>query len=483
MSVTQAIFVYNRVMNKYDYEATLPVNYKSAFKDADIRGLYGTEIDEVLAYRVAQAFVVEFSLTTVLVGRDMRVSSPSIHDAFVAGVLDTGADVVDIGLVTTPMMYFVSGNLSLHGVMITASHNPADYNGLKLVMPGAIPLTNKSGLKAIEHHVAKNILIKNKKTGRVKKQNIYRDYDRYVRGKASLKLKNNLNVVVDAGNGMGTLLTSILKKYSKLTTKELFFKLDGTFPNRESNPTLHKNQKQISSIIKNGNFDFGVAFDGDADRVAFFDEKGRYINAAIIGSLLVRYFLILHPKATCIYTVLASNVYQEVIKASGGKALKARVGHAFIKEQMRASDAQFGCEHSGHFYYKNTFYADSGIVTLLLVAKLFDEAKTQGLTFSQLLKPLMIYYQTEEILVSVKNKKETLLAVKKDAEEKSAPDITTFDGLTVDMGEFWYNVKDSVTEDALKFVVESTNKKIAVTERDNLLKFLNAHSGCGTNKI
>jgi len=464
-------------MNKCDYDRMLPADYKLAFKDADIRGFYGTEIDEVLVYRVAQAFVLEFSLTKLLVGRDMRISSPSLHNAFIAGATDAGALVIDVGLVTTPMLYFASATWSLYGVMITASHNPAIYNGLKLVLPGAIPLTNKTGLKNIEHHVTKNILVKNKKIGQVKKQRIYQEYNRFVRSKVNLEGKRRLNIVVDAGNGMGTLLAPIIKSYRQLNSKELFFALDGTFPNHESNPTLVKNQKQIISTIKTGSYDFGVGFDGDADRVAFFDEKGRYVNASIIGCLLARYFLILHPRATCIYTSFTSKVYEEIIKAGGGKAVKARVGHAFIKEKMRAKDGQFACEHSGHFYFQDTFYADSGIVTLLLVAKLVTEAKTKGLTFSQLLKPFMIYYQTEEILVPVKDKKKTLLSVKKEAEKKSPQSIKSSDGITVDMGEYWYTVKSSVTEDALKFVIEAINKKTALKEQANLLEFLNKNGG------
>jgi len=206
--------------------------------------------------------------------------------------------------------------------------------------------------------------------------------------------------------------------------------------------------------------------------VAFFDEKGRYVNAAIIGCLLARHFLFFHPRATCIYTSFTSRIYEEVIKASGGKAVKARVGHAFIKEKMRAKDGQFACEHSGHFYFKDTFYADSGIVTLLLVAKLVTEARVKGLTFSQLLEPFMIYYQTEEILVPVKDKKKTLFLVKKEAKKKSPQSIKSFDGVIVDMGKYWYTVKSSVTEDALKFVVEAINKKNALKERANLLDFL-----------
>lgn len=463
--------------NKYD--AMLPVDYKKAFKDADIRGWYGSEIDEIVAYRVAQAFVVEFSLSQVLVGRDMRLSSPALRDAFVAGVVSAGATVIDLGLVTTPMLYFASGSQSLPGVMITASHNPAGYNGLKLIMPGAIPLTNATGLKAIEQHIAKTILVTSKTRGNVTKKSIVAAYSRFVRDTVTFKPTHPLQLVVDAGNGMGTLLGPILKTYSKLTTTELFFALDGAFPNRASNPTLHKNQKQVRAELKKGIYDFGVAFDGDADRVAFFDERGRSINAAVIGSLLSRYFLGTYPNATCVDTVLTSRGYRESILAGGGKVRRARVGHAFIKEVMRAHDVVFACEHSGHFYYRDTFFADSGIVTVLLVAKLIDEAKRGGQTFSQLLSPFKFYYQTEEVLVPVRNKRETLAAVRARAVSLNSKKISVFDGLTIDMGNYWYTVKESVTEDALKFVVESKQQKVAQVAQTDLLAFLEPYrSGC-----
>lgn len=449
--------------------ASLPSHYQAAFKDADIRGVYPTEIDEVSTYRTARAFVELFGLKEVLVARDMRESSLALRDAFVAGARDSGADVIDIGLVGTPALYYASGKYDRYGVMITASHNPKEYNGLKLVQAGAIPLTRTTGLSTIQKRVATNEFSTTATRGRIKKKSIVREYLRYIRSRAGFKSARPLRVVVDAGNGMASTLSPLWSAGGPLKVTPLFFDLDGTFPNRESNPTLAKNQKAIKAELKKGTYDFGVSFDGDADRVAFFDERGRYINSAVIGALIAKHLLANEPGSAHVYTVFTSKVYEETICVHGGRAVRARVGHAFIKEAMRKKDAIFGCEHSAHFYFKDNFFTDSGILAFLYVAAMYAEV---GVPFSQLVKPFQYYHQTEEILVQVTSKPAALKAVADHYAAHSPLAIERYDGVTIKFTDYWLVVKASVTEDALKCVVESTSVAKAKVEHRKLVTFL-----------
>lgn len=453
--------------------SSLPIAFKKSFKDADIRGVYPSEIDEVVAYRVARAFVDTMALKEVIVARDMRLSSPALRDAFVAGVRDSGANVLDIGEVDTPALYYASGTYNLPGVVITASHNPKQYNGLKLVLAGAIPLTNTTGLTAIQKSIVRNQFKSASVRGKLKKKAILKEYATYVKSSVSLNPPRPLKVVVDAGNGMATVLAPLLCKGLPIEITPLFFGLDGTFPNRDSNPTLAKNQHAIKAELKTRGFDFGVAFDGDVDRVAFFDETGNYINSALVGALIAKKMLKQHPKSSHVYTVFTSKVYEETIRECGGKAVRARVGHAFIKELMRKKDAIFGCEHSAHFYFKDNFYADSGILSFLYVAAAYADALAQTpLTFSEYLKPFNRYFQTEEKLVKVSDKKMTLDAIAILYQNRPGFEVERFDGITIRSADYWFVIKASVTEDALKFIVESPNKPLAISKQKEILQQL-----------
>ena len=453
-------------------EMGLGPNWEKAFQVADIRGVCDQEINEALAYRVARSFVVLFKIPTMVVGCDMRLSSPAIKAAFIAGARIEGATVLDIGMVTSPMVYFMSGSEHLHAVMITASHNPANYNGLKLVLPRAIPLTNKTGLSAIKKKVKENVFQEKVQVGELKKRSILKSYEQYVLSKISPH-KPRLRIVVDAGNGMSTLLIPLLRKYASVTP--LFAELDGTFPNRDSNPTLKKSQKQITAFLQAGDFDLGVAFDGDGDRVAFFDEHGRYINAAHVGAFLAQAFLPLQPQARFVYTTLNSRIFSETIKSGGGKAIRAKVGHNFMKEQMRLHDAYFGCENSGHYYFKDNFYADSGILTVVNVLQAVTSYRTTGSSISSVFSPFAKYTQTEEVFIRVKDKDQTLREFGVWMEKIGAR-VTHFDGVIIDAGEWWASIKKSVTEDGLKFVVESATKKMALARQKEILEFLKLHA-------
>lgn len=449
----------------------IAADYAKAFKPADIRGLYPKEIDEELVYFVARSFVDEYQHKKVLVARDMRLSSDALHAAFVKGVVDAGADVVDLGLVHTPVLYYASGTMKLPGVVITASHSPRDYNGLKLVLAEAIPLTEKGGLKQIRKRLEKGVFKDSARNGKVIQKNILPAYQRFVLKGLKSKGLDQLQIVADSGNGMAGVLLPLLEEKTPLKFTKLFATLDGRFPNRGSDPTLRENQRALVKELKNGVHDFGIAFDGDSDRIAFLDEKGRFVNSAAIGALIAAYLLKKQPKAKIIYTVLTSRIYEETIRALGGKAVQARVGHAFIKEKMRQDDVLFGCEQSGHYYYKDFFYTDSVVLTLRLVLEVYLEAKAKKQTFSELVKPYTVYEQTEDVVVEVNDRDKTMKLMETYLSKQKPKKLKKFDGLSVDFGEVWGVVTPSVTEPAIKILFESKNKTLAQSKLKEVVNF------------
>jgi phosphomannomutase len=450
----------------------LQANYQRAFKGADIRGVYPTEIDDELVYFLARAFVEEFGYKKVVVARDMRESSPGLHAAFVKGANDSGADVVDIGLIHSPGLYFASATLDLPGVMITASHNPREYNGLKLVYPQAIPLTEVDGLKQMRVRLEKGVFVDAPKPGKVIEKNITKAWQKFTLKGVSPTAFSGIKVAADAGNGMSGVILPLLAEQLAVKFDVLFPKLDGTFPNRGSDPTLSKNQKQIKTKIKNGTHDFGVAFDGDADRIAFFDETGTYINSAVIGALIVQRLLKKKPQAQIGYTILTSRSYEESIRSQGGKPVLMKVGHAFIKKAMREKDVLFTCEHSGHFYYKDYFFTDSVTLTLLHVLEAYAAAKAQGQSFSQMMKPYRAYHQTEDTFVEVDDKQQALADVEQYLRAQGPLKLKKFDGFTVDFGDVWGVVKPSVTEFSLKIMFESKSLHHAKHIQKELITFV-----------
>ncbi|MCB9818550.1 phosphomannomutase/phosphoglucomutase [Candidatus Nomurabacteria bacterium] len=451
---------------------TLQADYRRAFKDADIRGIYPTEIDEELVYFVARAFVEEFGYKKLVVARDMRLSSPQLHEAFLKGANDSGASIVDVGMVHSPALYFASGTMNLPGVMITASHSPKNYAGLKLVHAQAVPLTEKSGLGKLRRRIEKGKFVDAKKRGKVSNKTILKAYQKFVLKGYKAKKLEGIKMVADAGNGMAGVLLPLLQEKLPMKFEVMFPKLDGSFPNRGSDPTLLKHQKPLRDKLKKGSYDFGVAFDGDSDRIAFLDEKGKYINSAVIGALIAGKILEKHPKSKIGYTMLTSRSYEEAIREGGGKPVIMRVGHAFIKESMRKKDVLFACEHSGHFYFKDYFFTDSVTLTLLYVLDAYAEAKAEGKTFGEMMRPYLEYNQTEDVIVMVKDKKIALAKTENYIKKMKPKGLKKFDGLVVDFGEVWGGVKPSVTEYALKLMFESKNKKEAKLVQDKLVKYI-----------
>lgn len=440
-----------------------------AFKEADIRGVYPTEINEEFTYLTARAFVERSGYRKVLIARDMRLSSAALRDAFVQGATDAGAAVVDLGLATTPMLYFASATMSLPGVMITASHSPKNFNGLKLVAPGAVPLTEAAGLKDIRTRLAKGKFSEDAlKRGKVSAQDIKPAFFRFMKScaKKITPKSSSVRIVVDYGNGMGALLDPFLTELGYKVTP-LFAELDGTFPNRGSNPTVPKNQRNIIKMLKSGDYDFGIAFDGDADRLAFFDEQGRFVNCGAIGALIATQLLNKNPKAVMVSTVLTSQAFAGATKKSGGRLALSRVGHSYVKEVMRKKEALFGCEHSGHFFFRDFFGVDSVLLTLFQVMSAYRASNTN---FSRLLAPHTDgFYQTEDLMVDTSNKKETMLRLEKFLRAQKPLTLKKFDGVTAEIGTARIVVKPSVTEAAINIIAEAPTRAAAMSLRDLVL--------------
>lgn len=446
--------------HKKYHSIDLPSGFVRAFKDADIRGLYPSEVSPELAYRVMAVFVNEFKYREILIGRDMRVSSPAIYEAAVAGATAAGARVYNLGLIDTPQLYYASGKKQLPGLMITASHNPAEYNGLKLVFPGAVPVTGKTGLNLIRQTITHGIVESNK-AGGVKHLDLNQEYLRYVTKLTPLpKLSRPLRILVDTGNGMGVAVTPALQE-AGIEIEVINEKLDGLFPCRGSNPTLKVNQTLVRQAMASGDFDLGVAFDGDADRVTIFDEKGRALNSAETAAILAEEYVREQGSGLkMLYTPLVGRNYQTVIKRLPAQSVRARVGHAFIKETMRKHDVTFGAEHSGHFYFKDNYYADSGILTVrkflqAVALKITEENRP----LSEIIKPYQKYHQSDDTLAYVKDKKVALTESVIKLAKKYHAKTTKYDGVTLDFAETRIVIKQSVTEDALKYVVEAPTQK------------------------
>lgn len=451
---------------------TITATYNKAFKDGDIRGVYPTEIDEHVAYYTARAFVAEYKHTKIIVGHDMRLSTQSLVEAFIRGAREQGSDVVSVGFVTSPMLYFASATLNLPGAMITASHSPRDYNGIKLVESGAIPLTRTNGLATLRARIDDMNLPESKKRGKLSHKNVARAYQRYVLKSFDTKKLSGIKVATDIGNGMAAVLIPLLKEKLPITFETLFEKLDGRFPNRDSDPCLLENQQALIEHIAKKNADFGIGFDGDADRIAFLDEKGRYINCASIGALIAERLIKKQPRAKIVFTNLTSRILEETIKDAGGKPVRARVGHAFLKRKMRDEGAIFGAEHSGHFFFKDFFNTDSVVLTFLHVLEAYSEAKKEGLTFSEMMKPYTVYSQTEDVVIPVANKRLALQKIEKHLKSLKPKRITKFDGYFVDFGNVWGAIKPSVTEYAIKLMFESNTKSKAAKVQKDLLTFV-----------
>jgi phosphomannomutase len=442
------------------------------FKAYDIRGIYPTEIDEKGAYAVGRAYVEQFEPKEIAVGHDMRVSSPSMANAVIEGATDGGANVVEIGLVGTEMLYAAVGHLELDGgIQVTASHNPKEYNGMKIVRRGAMPVGGDSGLLDIrDRAVALSDMPAHQVSGQIRKEDVFPAYVDKVLSFIDLDKLERRRVVIDAANGMaGVMLPPVLERIP-IDAVPYFFDPDGTFPNHAPNPLLPENREFVIGRVLEDKAELGAAFDGDADRCFFIDDTGEFAPGDFITALLAESMLEKYPGAKIIYDVRASWAVHETIERGGGIPLINRVGHAFIKERMRKEDAVFAGEVSGHYYFRDFYQADSGVIPFLLTLELVSK---RGKPLSELLRPFRDrYFLTGEINVPVTDVAVELQEIKErfGAEGK----VSHLDGISIEAEDWHMNVRPSNTEPLLRLNLEARSKELMERKRDEVLEVLGA---------
>jgi phosphomannomutase len=438
------------------------------FKAYDVRGIYPSDLDEEGAHAIGRAFVEVFEPARIAVGHDMRVSSPSMADALIRGASEAGAEVLELGLTGTEMVYFAVGELGLDGgVAVTASHNPKEYTGMKIVRGGALPVGGESGLLEIrDGAVSAQPAPVRQSPGRVQPYDIWDQYVERVLSFVDPTAIQPLKVVIDAANGMaGAMLPRVLERLPQLEVVRCFFEPDGTFPNHEPNPLLPENREFIVAKTLEERADFGVAFDGDADRCFFVDDSGEFVPGDFATALFAESVLEKEPGAKIIYDVRASWAVPETIERAGGVAVVNRVGHAYIKHRMRQEDAAFAGEVSGHYYFRDFSQADSGVVPFLLMLELVSK---KGRKLSGILQPFRDrYFITGELNTPVPDVAQKL----RELEERfgSAGRVGHLDGISVDAEDWHMNVRPSNTEPLLRLNLEARSRELMERKRDEVL--------------
>ena len=441
------------------------------FKAYDVRGIYPSELDEQGGYAIGRAFVEQFEPKRIAVGHDMRVSSPSMAEAVIRGASEAGAAVLELGLVGTEMLYFAVGDLGLEGgIAVTASHNPKDYTGMKIVRSGALPVGGESGLLEIrDRALSLSDTPRGLTPGQVQPYDIWEQYVERVLSFVDPEAIKPLKVVVDAANGMaGVMLPPVLERLPQVETVRCYFEPDGTFPNHEPNPLLPENREFIVSKTLEEHADFGVAFDGDADRCFFVDDSGEFVPGDFVTALFAELVLEKEPGAKIIYDVRASWAVPETIERAGGIPLMNRVGHAFIKLRLREEDAAFGGEVSGHYYFRDFSQADSGVIPFLLMLELLSK---RGQKLSEILRPFReTYFITGELNTPVPDVDAKL----QELEERFGKEgrVSHLDGISIDAEDWHMNVRPSNTEPLLRLNLEARSKELMERKRDEVLEVI-----------
>ncbi|NCU78008.1 MAG: phosphomannomutase/phosphoglucomutase [Actinobacteria bacterium] len=439
-------------------------------KAYDIRGLVKDEITPDFSFSVGVAFAkfleIEREPGTIVVGEDMRPSSAPLAKAFCGGANSQGMDVIRIGLSSTDMLYFASGKLNLPGIMFTASHNPAKYNGMKLCKSGARPVGKESGLQVIKDIIEKGAPISNRPIGQVREQDLLKEYVDFLIKQFPKKTFSNrkIKVVIDAGNGMAGFTAPAVMEKLNVELIPMYFELDGNFPNHEANPIEPENLKDLQKMVKKHKADIGLAFDGDADRCFLINEKAELVNPSALTALIAVRELKKNPKSAIIYNLISSKAVPEVIAEHKGRAIRSRVGHSYIKNLMAETGAVFAGEHSGHFYFKNFWKADSGMLAALYA--LAELMQSDG-TLSELLEPYNRYFSSGEINSKVKDAQKSIKVIKEKYQSKF--EVDELDGLTVTAKEWWFNLRASNTEPLLRLNVEAQTQKQMAKIRDSVL--------------
>jgi phosphomannomutase len=438
----------------------------SIFKAYDIRGTYPDQIDEALARRIGASIVRFLEAKCLVVGRDMRAMAPAVQDAIIDGILEQGCDVLDIGLSSTPMGYYAIGRLPCDGgLVVTASHNPSEYIGFKVCRAGARPLSGDTGIKDIERLVAAGDIEPVAKHGKRDFVNVKQDFIDHIAGFARDIRPTKL--VVDYANGMGANeAPQIFQQIPGLEAIALYDELDGSFPNHEANPLHEPNLDDLRAAVKQHGAPLGISFDGDADRCAFVDEDGRTVLADLITVILARGMLERHPGKGIIYDLRSSKVVPEEIVRLGGRPVRERVGHSFMKETMRREDCIGGGELSGHFYFAENYYSDCGVLACIMV---LNQLSKEGVTLKQAADALRVYDGTGEINFKVADKAAMMQRVEETFHDA---EIDHLDGVTCTYADWWVNVRPSNTEPYLRLCLEANTRELMEAKRDQLIGLL-----------
>ena len=439
------------------------------FKAYDVRGTYPDQIDERVAEALGSAFATFAQSPTIVMARDMRTSGVTLSESFARGVRAVGVDVVDLGLASTDFLYFASGYLNLPGTMFTASHNPAKYNGIKLCLAGAKPVGLETGLVEIE--ALTNEFYASPATGDLagySTLDLTAQWVAHVHSFANVATFRPLKIVADTANGMGGFVAPLVFAGLPFEVEILFPELDGNFPNHPADPLNPKNLKDLQRRVLETGADVGLAFDGDADRVFLIDEKAQPVSGSTTTAMVATVMLKRHPGSTVLYNLICSKSVPEVIAEEGGVGVRTRVGHSYIKQVMAESGAVFGGEHSGHYYYRENFRADSGIITAFVVLELMSQA---SVPLSELAKPFQRYAASGEINTEVVN---PAASVQRLVERLTADgvDVDLLDGLTADYGSWWFNLRPSNTEPLLRLNVEAADDASCQVHVDEVLTLI-----------
>ncbi|MFD3506330.1 phosphomannomutase/phosphoglucomutase [Nocardia sp. NPDC058666] len=428
----------------------------AVIKAYDVRGVVGEQIDEAFVHDVGASFarlMREEGATRVVIGHDMRESSPALSEAFAQGVQAQGLDVVHIGLASTDQLYFASGKLGCPGAMFTASHNPAKYNGIKLCRANALPVGQDTGLATISAEVIEGVPAFDGAPGTATSTDLLADYATYLRELVNLDGIRRLTIAVDAGNGMGGhTVPAVLGTLGPITIVPLYFELDGSFPNHEANPLDPKNLVDLQALVRASGADIGLAFDGDADRCFVVDERGEPVSPSAITAIVAQRELAKDPGATVIHNLITSRAVPELVEELGGKPVRTRVGHSFIKQEMAATGAVFGGEHSAHYYFRDFWGADSGMLAAMHVLAALGESDR---TVSDLMAAYDVYSASGEINSTVADAADRTAAVLAAFADRTES-VDRMDGVTVDLGNHaWFNLRASNTEPLLRLNVEA----------------------------
>ncbi len=441
-------------------------------KAYDIRGEVPADFDEEIAGEIGAAFVRTLGAASIVTAHDMRESSPGLAAAFARGAAAQGADVIEAGLASTDMLYFAAGALDMPGAMFTASHNPAKYNGIKLCRAGAAPVGQDSGLPEIRALAEQGVPAYDGEPGSISQRDVLTGYADYLRGLVDISGIRRLSVVVDAGNGMGGHTVPSVFAGLPLELFGLFFELDGTFPNHEANPLVPENLRDLQAAVRDRGADIGLAFDGDADRCFVVDERGEPVPPSAITGLIAARELAREPGATIIYNLITSRAVPELIRDLGGVPVRTRVGHSFIKTEMARTNAIFGGEHSAHYYFRDFWRADTGMLAALHVLAALGE---QPRPLSELMAQFSRYASSGEVNSTVDDPMEVTQLVERAFAPRAGASIDHVDGLTVELSDgSWFNLRPSNTEPLLRLNVEGPDEAGMTALRDEVLALVRA---------